>query len=131
MHATFRRTAAIVVVLIVGTAGIVIAQDKPTTKRSRPLRVTLPYSLLQDMTEAQRSEIVSIRTDIMEQIKALKIEEKRRIMAVLTEEQRARLPELEAERKLKQAEKARDRAAGEGDAAEDDVKEKVDQDMAG
>ena len=95
------RPAVAVALVAAGLfAASALAQDEelsPTTRPTRTLSVTLPYSLLEDMSDEQRAKIVAIRTEIMEEIRALKAEEERQILEVLTPEQRERLPDLESE----------------------------------
>ena len=101
--------------LVVGSAVAQDAEPPATRPAERELSVVLPYSLLEDMTEAQRDEIVEIRTDIMERRRQLDAEEESRILEVLTLEQREALPELEREYRRERAAERRARRSAEDD----------------
>ncbi len=95
------RVVIVVLALAAAATGVAIAEDEPATKpATRPnVRVTLPYSLLDDLTPGQEQEIIAVRTEILRQMRALRVQEKEQVMAVLTPQQRERLPELERERR--------------------------------
>jgi hypothetical protein len=92
------------------TAGVAVAQDaeEPTTRPQRQLKVVMPYSLLEDLTEQQRADIVAVREDVAQRMRELRQEERTRILAVLSEEQRDRLPQLQRDhaKKLRDARRA-------------------------
>ncbi len=110
-----RQQLAPVLACALMIGGFAVAQEAtkeaPATRPAREPRIVLPYSLLEDMTDEQRSEIVEIRKEIAVKLRAIRAEEKERTMAVLTPEQRERLPGLYREYR-RQWRRARGRPRG-------------------
>jgi hypothetical protein len=104
-----RMILSLLAVSLVGGAMVLAEPAKPTTQPAKKAKVSSPYNKLESLSEEQKTQIVDIRTEIREKIKALEAEEKSRILAVLTDEQKAELAAIqakeEAEKKAKDAEK--------------------------
>jgi Spy/CpxP family protein refolding chaperone len=89
---------------LVGSAIVVIADDtsSATTKPSREHaaghhdRIGMPFSLLTDLTDDQKTQIAAIHKTELDAEKALKDKEKDDVMALLTDQQKTELTEAEA-----------------------------------
>jgi hypothetical protein len=85
--------------------------SEPTTKpaRARPIRLTVPWNKVPDLSDEQKSQINAIHVETIEKIKALEAAEDEACLALLTPEQRTALEETldkeAAERKSRAAKK--------------------------
>jgi Spy/CpxP family protein refolding chaperone len=98
--------------MVGGAYSLAVAEEQaPTTQPAKPVKkakLGSPWNKVSNLTEEQKSQIVDIRTEIQEKIKALQEEERSRCLAVLNEEQRGELDAIkareDAERKQRDAE---------------------------
>ncbi|MEL7237869.1 MAG: hypothetical protein AAGK78_03335 [Planctomycetota bacterium] len=92
-------TATTLAALLLASTGVaMVAQDDEgdaeRMRRIERTEIRKPFSELASLTEEQKLRIKTIRRDVLDQINALRREERRQIMELLTEEQKAELAAL-------------------------------------
>ena len=95
--------------LMVSAAAVAVQPTtEPTTRtaRARPIRLTVPWNKVADLTDEQKTQINAIHVETIAQIKALEAAEDEKCMALLTEEQRKTLTETLEKEKVAQKAKA-------------------------
>jgi hypothetical protein len=115
--------------LMIGLGITAVAQQMPTTPADDTAtaevkgRIISPYSLLTDLTDDEKSKIISIHQAELDAQKALLAKEKTDILAVLTAQQRtelsAAIDKQDAEKKVAAEKKKADALKAKADALMD------------
>jgi len=91
--------------------GIVCVGGEKSKKPVSAIRLTQPWSRLNDLSDEQKVKMDGIHRKAREEIKAIEKREREEMLAVLTPQQQAELREMEdqdtADKKLKAGEKNR------------------------
>jgi hypothetical protein len=116
------KLPALLATVSVLSVAVLVSGEDAKPKSGKPLKIASPFNKVDDLTDAQKSELGSIHKEIQDKIKALREEEEQRSWSVLTAEQstalRATMETEKAEKKLRDAEKKgkdKDKADGKQD----------------
>ncbi len=101
--------SAMLVGMVINAHAAADEPKAPATKpvKMRPIRLTKPWSLLEDLTQEQKEQINKIHMAALEEKKKIDDKEEADATAVLTDAQKAEL--LKAEEKEKEAMKAKNK----------------------
>ena len=89
------------------------AERAPAT---RPVRLTIPWRLMENLSDEQRSRIAEIHKKAVADIRAIETKEREDVLAVLSDEQKVELKAIEERRAAEQKQRAANRSAS-SDAA--------------
>ena len=83
---------------------------------TRPVRLTIPWRLMENLSDEQRAKIAAVHKQAVADIRAIEEKERQDILALLTDEQKVELKAIEERRAAEQKQRAANRSAS-SDAA--------------